>query len=130
MHSLDGVEHQFKARVAVHVNVQLPAGVPVNLGERAKSVGVHHPFAVMVRVGSARVVEVRLLHLHQLTDDGAVGEEFHLLGQQPYLAVACAGDLRLGVGHRVGRVHAGVGLAAGVDEKCRQERRASAPRMC
>ena len=39
------------------------------------------------------------------------------LGNSRTLPVDARADLRLGIGHRVGRIHAGVGLAAGVDEK-------------
>ena len=114
---VDGVEHQVEPRVAVDVDVQLPAGLPVHRGERPEHLRLHQPFTVVAWIGLAGIVEVGVAHLHQLADNRAVGEQLDLLGQQPHLASGSPGDLRLGVGHRLGGVHPGVGLAARVHEK-------------
>ena len=76
---LEGVEHDVEAEVAVDVDVELVAGVPVELGRRADLLRRRDPLA-LVAVG------VSPLHLHELREDRPVGEELDLVGQERDLA--------------------------------------------
>jgi hypothetical protein len=72
---LEGVQDQVQAGVAVLVDVDLVAGVPVG-GERAgEYVRLDHPLALVA-------VEVAVPHLHRLAEDRPVGEQLDLLGQE------------------------------------------------
>ena len=72
------VQQHFEAEVAVDVDVDLVAGVPVEPRPLLQLFGRHDPFAMVA-------VEIAVLHLHQLGDDGAVGEQLDLLRKEHQL---------------------------------------------
>jgi hypothetical protein len=82
---LDNAEDDVEAEVAVDMDVELIAGVPVEARALFQFVRRDDPFAVMA-------VEIAVLHLHELGDDRAVGEELDLPGEEHQLLAGPAGE--------------------------------------
>jgi hypothetical protein len=66
------VQNPIEPRIAVHMDMELIARVPIDAEGALEEVIVHHPFALMP-------IEVRLTYLHELRVDRAVGKELDLL---------------------------------------------------
>ena len=95
------------------------------VGERplGEHVGLHQPFAVVIGIGSAVLVDVGIPHLHELGDDRTVGEQLDLVGQEADLAIAALrDDLRRARQGLVDR-HTAIGRPPSVDQERRGERR-------
>ena len=92
---LQHVEHDVETEIAVHVDVQLVAGVPVEPGALLQVLGRHEPVA-LVTVGVAAV------HLQELRDDCAVAKSLICPGRNETFPRGALRDLPLGVGERRG----------------------------
>src|ERR1019366_1950776 len=89
------VQDNLKAQVAVDMGVDLIAGVPVKRRSPGKLFRPQYPLAVMA-------VGVAIFHLHELRDDGSVGEQLDLFFKELQLATPRRrqGDRLLSFGKR------------------------------